>query len=262
MLKNGFSLSSIHSGSLILVNRRYPWREGRERPFLVPAQEQNEEVLLERRAAVLLTQLMNDISGWSQIVPVSGWRSALEQQDIWNQSMAEHGRAFTEQYVAVPGHSEHQTGLAIDLGLKQSQIDFICPDFPYSGICQTFREKAASYGFIQRYPQGKEQITGISHEPWHFRYVGMPHAAIMTEKNFTLEEYLFFLESFPYGDKWYEYQQAGCRIAVCYLAADRREEWLPEAIRAPWSVSGNNMDGFIITEWRTKYGYEQELRRA
>ena len=85
--------------------------------------------------------------------------------------MRESGRKFTETYVAVPGHSEHETGLAIDLGLKQDVIDFIRPEFPYEGICQRFRQLAPKYGFIERYPKGKEEVTGIGQEPWHFRYV-------------------------------------------------------------------------------------------
>ena len=61
---------------------------------------------------------------------------------------------------------------------------------PYEGICQRFRELAPLYGFIERYPANKEAVTGIAHEPWHFRYVGRPHAQRMTDLGLTLEEYL------------------------------------------------------------------------
>ena len=128
--------------------------------------------------------------GEGQIVPVSGWRSREEQQRIWDDTLAKEGEAFTRQYVACPGCSEHQTGLAIDLGLAAPHIDFIRPDFPDTGVCRAFREQAGKYGFILRYPAGKEHITGIAHEPWHFRYVGTPHSAIMTRLGLTLEEYL------------------------------------------------------------------------
>lgn len=103
---------------------------------------------------------------------------------------------FTKKFVALPYCSEHQTGLAMDLGLNKEEIDFICPDFPYEGICQEFREAAPSYGFVERYIKGKEKITGISAEPWHFRYVGTPHAKIMEEHGWVLEEYLSFLRTF------------------------------------------------------------------
>ena len=96
---------------------------------------------------------------------------------------------FRSTYVALPGHSEHESGLAVDLGLKKDVIDFIRPDFPYDGICGVFRELAPDYGFIERYPRGKEAVTGIGHEPWHFRYIGTPHARILTESGLVLEEY-------------------------------------------------------------------------
>ena len=92
--------------------------------------------------------------------------------------------------MALPGHSEHQTGLAIDLGLRGPEIDFIRPDFPYEGVCQRFRERAADFGFVERYPAGKEAVIGIAHEPWHFRYVGPSHAREMVHRGLVLEEYL------------------------------------------------------------------------
>ena len=109
---------------------------------------------LQRRAVILLNELMEKLHGWEHIVPVSAWRPHKEQQNIWDTSMRKSGREFTETYVAVPGHSEHETGLAIDLGLKQDVIDFIRPEFPYEGICQKFRQLAPKYGFIERYPKG------------------------------------------------------------------------------------------------------------
>lgn len=153
------------------------------------------KVLLEREAAAALNKLMERIDGWKYIVPVSGYRSFAEQQRIWDDTIVESGLEYTRKYVAVPGHSEHQTGLAIDLGIKKDNIDFICPDFPYEGICQTFRELAADYGFIERYPEGKENITHIGHEPWHFRYVGVENAKEIARKNITLEEYVEWIRS-------------------------------------------------------------------
>lgn len=250
---------NIYRGNLILVNREYGYVEktlGFDpviMDYLVPVQEQS-PVLLRRQAAVLLTKLMEEIQGWRRIAPVSGWRSLGEQQKLWDGSMEESGEEFTRKYVAVPGHSEHQTGLAIDLGLKQEDIDFIRPHFPYVGICQTFRRRAAEYGFIQRYPYGKTEITGIGHEPWHFRYVGVPHAVVMEEKNLTLEEYITFVREFPYGQKPYEFCMEGREIRISYLRAEPGEYTKIEIDRqAPYSVSGNNIDGFIITEWGKRY---------
>ncbi len=261
----------VRTGSLILVNRDYDYAEpgrpqancsGMERSskhvraeaLSVLGGRSGAPVLLARRAAVLFAGLMDEIGGWSRIVPVSGYRTLAEQKDIWNSSLAEHGKDFTNAYVALPGHSEHQTGLALDLGLKKDEIDFLCPDFPDSGICRTFRERAPEYGFIHRYPSGKEKVTGINHEPWHFRYVGTPHGEIMEKEGLTLEEYVFFLRDFPHGRRPYLFAAGGRQIAVSWLAA-RREEvtWLSVDERLPHSVSGDNVNGFIITEWRDGY---------
>lgn len=238
---------AIHTGNLILVNEHYGI-EGKPADLLVPAWDRMPEILLQRCAATLLNELMQEIHGWRSIVPVSGYRSLAEQQRIWDESLRENGAEFTRKYVALPGHSEHQTGLAIDLGLKQETIDFIRPDFPYTGICQTFRKKAAKYGFILRYPAGKEEITGIGHEPWHFRYVGTPHAEIMENRDLTLEEYMEFVKQFPYGRNAYSLRNGSRNIRISYLAMpDRFSGILPDAL--PHTVSGNNADGFIITEW-------------
>lgn len=240
----------VHTGSLILVNRAYGYTADTA-DALMPVQEGTDPVLLQRRAVVLLAGLMEKIHGWQGIVPVSGWRSMEEQQEIWNQSLIESGQEFTETYVALPGHSEHQTGLAIDLGEKLPVIDFIRPSFPYSGICQTFRRLAAEYGFVERYPAGKEEITGIGHEPWHFQYVGVPHASIMADRGFTLEEYTDFIRQYPYGRRPYLLRRGSQEIFISYLeAASCGCTELGIGGDLPYSVSGNNIDGFILTEWR------------
>lgn len=175
--------------NLVLVNSHHAYSPDAAQD-LIPVHKDYPDILLEREAVCALSRIMEQLGGWEYIVPVSGWRSLEEQQKIYEESLRENGPELTGKFVAMPGHSEHQTGLAIDLGLRQPEIDFIRPAFPYEGICQKFRELAPAYGFIERYPKGKEQITGIAHEPWHFRYVNTPHSEIMTSKGLTLEEYL------------------------------------------------------------------------
>lgn len=175
--------------SLVLVNSQHAYSPDTKQD-LIPVHESYPNILLEREAVQALSRVMEQIDGWRYIVPVSGWRSLEEQLKIYANSLRENGPEFTAKFVAMPGHSEHQTGLAIDLGLLQPEIDFIRPAFPYEGICQKFRELAPAYGFIERYPSGKESITGIAHEPWHFRYVDTPHSEVIAFKGLTLEEYL------------------------------------------------------------------------
>ena len=242
---------NIHTGNLILVNADYPYNEQVNETDLVNVDKSACDVLLERRAVTLLSKLMEEINGWGQISAVSGWRSMQEQENIYAQSLKENGSEFTQKYVALPGHSEHQTGLAIDLALTSDNIDFIRPDFPYTGICQTFRELSSQYGFIERYPQKKESITGIAHEPWHFRYIGVPHAEIMKKNDLCMEEYIPFIKQFAYGEQIYNFTVAQKNFSVSYLPASEAEVVCIEiAEDVPYTISGNNIDGYIITEWR------------
>lgn len=242
---------NIYTGNLILVNADYPYNEQVNETDLVNVDKSACDVLLERRAVTLLSKLMEEINGWVQISAVSGWRSMQEQENIYAQSLKENGSEFTQKYVALPGHSEHQTGLAIDLALTSDNIDFIRPDFPYTGICQTFRELSSQYGFIERYPQKKESITGIAHEPWHFRYIGVPHAEIMKKNDLCMEEYIPFIKQFAYGEQKYNFTVAQKNFSVSYLPASEAEVVCIEiAEDVPYTISGNNIDGYIITEWR------------
>ena len=226
------------------MNAEHPIRR-RERPVLAPAAP-GSDVLLDTRAAAMLTGLISRLGAAGEIVPVSGWRSMREQREIWDGSMAENGTEFTRKYVALPGCSEHQTGLAIDLALRSDNIDFIRPDFPYDGICGRFRALAADYGFIERYQAGKEHITGIAAEPWHFRYVGRPHARLMSDNGLCLEEYVELLRSYPYPERLLETRGGVYEADVGFAFAKSKLE-LPDA---PYQISGNNVDGYIYTLWR------------
>lgn len=247
--------SLIHSGNLILVNEKYPFQGSIPKDTLSPVNKTSPAVFMNSSAVKLLSNLMDKLHGWKQITAVSGWRCMQEQKEIYAASLKENGKKYTEQFVALPGHSEHETGLAIDLALKQEDIDFICPHFPYTGICQVFRQNAAAYGFIQRYPKSKEAITGIGHEPWHFRYVGIPHADIITERGLTLEEYIAFLRQYPYGKKYYLHKKPNMCISVSYLEASKTSDTQFQiGDSLPYTISGNNADGFIITQWRKERG--------
>ena len=175
---------------LVLVNAEHPLFHPVDPSELVCALDGYPGILLERTAAKALRKLLADIGSRDEIVPVSGWRSREEQKKIWKDTVAERGIDFARKYVALPACSEHETGLAIDLALNAPDIDFICPESPRTGICRKFRELAPYYGFIERYQKAKEPITGISEEPWHFRYVGTPHSVVIAEKGLSLEEYV------------------------------------------------------------------------
>ena len=129
----------------------------------------------------------------------------------------------------------------------------ICPNFPYDGICSNFRHEASHYGFIERYPEGKENITGIAHEPWHFRYVGYPHSEVIEEQGFTLEEYINYLKNIPYDGEHLIISDDGRDMEVFYLPANQANTTISLPEDAVYQVSGNNIDGFIITLWRRNH---------
>lgn len=245
------SQSSVFSGNLILVNARHPLHCEPDTKSLVPFPSESGQILLSQAASPSLARLLDAVGGGESIRVCSGWRSGAEQASIYQSALAEHGEVFTAQFVAKPGQSEHQTGLAVDLGINAPKKDAVCPEFPDSGVCRAFRQKAAAFGWIERYPIGKERITGIAHEPWHFRYVGFPHAAILMQLSLTLEEYVEYIKRYPVGGEPLGFALNRGSIRVSYLPARKDGTTSVEVDpRFPYSVSGNHVDGFILTEWR------------
>lgn len=123
-----------------------------------------------------------------ELFAVSGYRSYTRQTMIFDAKVGQVGEAAAAQVVAVPGFSEHQSGLAMDISSKSVNLELI-EDFGLTDEGKWLAENAHQFGFILRYPEGKESITGYQYEPWHFRYVGVEAAAIIFERDVTLEEY-------------------------------------------------------------------------
>lgn len=113
----------------------------------------------------------------------SSYRSYSAQEEICEYYRSLYGDSYVEKYVAQPGFSEHQTGLAFDIGSTSSRV------FADSKEYEWMQENAYKYGFILRFPKKYEDITGFRNEPWHYRYVGKKIAKYIYENNITLEEY-------------------------------------------------------------------------
>ncbi|MBL0385691.1 D-alanyl-D-alanine carboxypeptidase family protein [Tumebacillus sp. ITR2] len=119
---------------------------------------------------------------------VSGFRSYELQKSLFDGYVQQQGEAEARRYSAVPGHSEHQTGLAIDVsGSTGACAAENC--FGDTQEAKWLAKHAYEYGFIIRYPQGKEAITGYAYESWHLRYVGLELAKTLNDKGLTMEEY-------------------------------------------------------------------------
>lgn len=208
---------------------------------LVQFDNEYKNIELEITVNKWLHYILNKIKSETQIVPVSGYRTLKEQIEIYESSLKENGEEYTKKFVAVPNASEHQTGLAIDLALNEGKIDFICPCFPNYGICQEFRNICSLYGFIERYNDEKKEITKISKEEWHFRYVGYPHSKIITENKMCLEEYIEYLKQFDYPNNPMKYE----KYKIFYIPYSNESSFIE--IKQNYTISGNNVDGFILT---------------
>lgn len=124
-----------------------------------------------------------------KIMSVSGFRSYDYQKGLYNKYVKRDGEKKASMYSAKPGHSEHQTGLAFDIGGVDKK-HWVTDSFADTEEAKWLKDNAHRYGFILRYPKGKTDITGYKYEPWHFRYIGVEHATKVYESKLTLEEYL------------------------------------------------------------------------
>jgi len=119
----------------------------------------------------------------------SGYRTYEDQRELFTQNLVSQGEEYTYMFSAYPGRSEHHTGLAIDI--TSASMDWaLSQEFAEYPEGQWLDEHCQDYGFILRYPKGKEDITGYGYEPWHFRYVGKDVAKEIMSKGITFEEYL------------------------------------------------------------------------
>lgn len=116
---------------------------------------------------------------------VSAYRSYHYQASLYNRYVEKEGTSKADTYSARPGFSEHQTGLSLDI--DDTKVPFT--EFEETESFQWMKSHAHDYGFILRYPKGKENITGYTYEPWHYRYVGRSLATSVKQKNLTWDEY-------------------------------------------------------------------------
>lgn len=117
------------------------------------------------------------------LLVISGYRTESTQRGLFNNSVKRHGMDHALIYSAKPGHSEHQLGLAVDLNSTEESFD-------QTKEYKWLKANSYKYGFIERYPKGKEFITGYGYEPWHYRYLGVDLATKVYTENVTYEEYL------------------------------------------------------------------------
>ncbi|WP_026678939.1 D-Ala-D-Ala carboxypeptidase VanY [Fictibacillus gelatini] len=230
---------NIYKGNLLLVNKDYPIPEKSVRSDIVDLRNLHEwgsgygwlhaDIRLSERVAQNFAQMVHaaEKEGVNHFMINSGYRDFKEQNKLYQE--------MGPDYALPPGYSEHNLGLSLDVGSSQMKMEK-APEGKW------LRKNAWKYGFILRYPEDKTAITGIQYEPWHIRYVGLPHSAIMHEKNVTLEEYLTDLKE----KRNITANVNGKKYAISYYPVSKTL-----TIKTPghchYEISGNNMDGVIVT---------------
>lgn len=156
----------------------------------VPEVTQSNGVSLRAEALDAYKRLISDAKkAGVALNPISSYRSYADQETLFNNYVKADGQAKAETYSARPGHSEHQTGLAVDIGLPSGACNLeVCMGQTKEG--RWLADNAHLYGFIIRYPNGKEAETGYQYEPWHIRYVGVEVATGVFNSGYTLDAYL------------------------------------------------------------------------
>ena len=179
------------------------------------------------------------------LVIYGSYRTKDFQQELYGNDLEETGEDSSER-VAPAGYSEHESGLAFDFS------DNVNYDYDGTGDFAWLNENCYKYGFIVRYQKDKENITKFRDEPWHFRYVGIPHAYYMNEHKLCLEEYIELIRQHPYAGEHLEFSDSKNDYEVYFVETDDASEKttipVPNGVR--YEISGNNVDGFIVTVYK------------
>lgn len=184
--------SNTSMSNLLIVNKYYTLSENYEPENIVPISNRyayaNNKITKEANDAYVSMWNAAKDAGYKLIVN-SSYRNYKEQEDVYESIKISKGEREADKVAARPGHSEHQTGLAIDVFEINNQLTGTFKDSPaYTWL----KENAHFYGFIERYPEDKEYLTGYSFESWHWRYVGTEAAKIIHDENITFDEYYAF----------------------------------------------------------------------
>ena len=250
-------------GSLILVNGQYPCPFLQDDTLISVYEEKtgdykvrSVDVKVQREMMDSLNRLFADYvqkTGSHEVNILSGYRSWEEQEAILAQKVETMGEQEAQRWASAPGKSEHHTGYAMDFGIYTDSGR--SKDFTGKGEQSWLTANGCLYGFVQRYPEDKENITAVAEEPWHFRYVGVPHAQWMQQQDLCLEEYLPTLKEYSYGQQHLLLASAnGERYEIYYERPQGKENasfriHVPKD--APYWISGDNMGGIVVTILRS-----------
>ena len=189
-------MNNKRSDYMILINPEHKLPQGfADTVEIIPVENAvGEKYEIEKKAYEAFLRLREDLmkNKGIQIELLSVYRTVEKQEEIFSRYTREHGLEYAKTYAAVPGHSEHHTGFALDVGfyLNGTVDHAIASLLSFEDLFAVVHQKLPQYGFILRYPKGKEAITKIGYEPWHFRYLDSPEIAKeITDRGLCFEEY-------------------------------------------------------------------------
>ncbi|AUJ23824.1 D-alanyl-D-alanine carboxypeptidase family protein [Virgibacillus dokdonensis] len=234
-------VADVHQGELLLVNEEYGIKESAKTDIknLYKNQELTgdyglltTDIALSKEITAYFNEMIEGAKkdGVNNFLISSGYRSFEEQTKLYQ----EKGR----DYALPGGYSEHQLGLALDVGSSEGTM-------AEAAEGKWIAENAWQYGFVLRYPQAKTDVTGIQYEPWHIRYVGKPHSVIMQDKNFVLEEYLAYLREKEQISATVDGKEYNIRY---YAVSKAKKVKIPKGYN--YTISGDNVGGVIITLYK------------
>lgn len=242
-------------GNLILVNGhyRYNYIEGEDLVIVNDVKNQsyklmNEEMRLNKEMVEQLNYMMEDFEACTDkhdMILTSGYRTLTNQKEILQEKINLLGEEEALQWAMLPGYSEHHTGYAVDVSIYTDQGNYIRyrGQDEYSWINQN----CYKYGFIRRYAGEKKELTGVSDEEWHYRYIGIPHAHIVASKNFCFEEYIEYLKQFTFDKKHLNVSCEQGEYEIYFVPCGKTETKVPVPAGSKCSILGNNVDGYIVT---------------
>ncbi len=194
------------------------------------------------------TVIADETVKMNDIIVTSADRTYEYQEQLYGSRVDQYGEEYAGLYVAMPGHSEHHTGLALDLAVySDSGHGYTFNDI--TDYPNWLQANAHKYGFIERYQADKTPITKIAYENWHYRYIGKPHAFYINANQLCLEEYIDALRAFTYEGKHLAItDDEGVAWEIYFVPADASGTTkIPVPRHYQWEISGNNVDGFIVT---------------
>ncbi|ERJ11521.1 M15 family metallopeptidase [Haloplasma contractile] len=190
---------------LVLVNKNYSLTKDylpgklvsiNDLPLVIPSKDKDRNKVLDVTYQALKEMFKDSKKEGLNLFVSSGYRSFNRQDVVYNYYLVEGGRSYADSFSARPGHSEHQTGYAVDVTCGNVLYRLV-EKFEDTQEGKWIKKHAHLYGFIIRYPKNREASTGYNYEPWHLRYVGTDAAKKIVDENLLLEEYLLKYTELP-----------------------------------------------------------------